>query len=375
MDQTLQKQLLRGIWVAIVITAVIAAVYYVAPLVAPFLFGWLIAYILNPLVNLLQRRARIPRWLAVTLSLLLFLTVSVGLITVAVTNIVLEINDLSLMIQNNLNQWKTWFTDYVNSEPIQNLIERFITYYNENPQYQNTIQSNLTSTGKTVTDFVSLVVKFILDNIVAIITSLPNMATVTIVALLAAFFISNDWKKLQGKLNAWTPDFIVQPTKLVWADLQRALFGYLRAQLILISITAMVVIIGLLILRVEYAITIGLLIGLVDLMPYLGTGAAMVPWLTYAFIQHDLYLGIGLSILYGIILVARQILEPKVLATSIGLDALPTLISMYVGLKLFGFLGLIIGPVTLILLATFHRSGVFRSIWRYIVDGKQNRSS
>lgn len=371
MDQTLQKQLLRGIWVAIVITAVIAAVYYITPLVAPFLFAWFIAYILNPLVNLLQRRARIPRWLAVTVSLLLLLAVSVGLITVAVTNIVLEINGLSVMIQNNLNEWKTWFTDYVNSEPIQNLIERFITYYNENPQYQNTIQSNLTSTGKTVTDFVSLVVKFILDNIVALITSLPNMATVTIVALLASFFISNDWARLRSKLNEWTPDFILQPTRLVWLDLQKALFGYLRAQLILISITALFVIIGLMILRVKYALTIGLLIGLVDLMPYLGTGAAMVPWIAYSFIQHDYYLGIGLSILYGIILVARQILEPKVLASSIGLDALPTLIAMYVGLKLFGFLGLIIGPVSLILLATFHRSGVFRGLWRYIVYGKE----
>lgn len=371
MDQTLQRQILRGIWVAVVIAAVIAAVYFVAPLVAPFLFGWLIAYILNPLVNLLQRRTRIPRWLAVTVSLLLFLAISVGLITIAVTNIVLEINDLSIMIQNNLNQWKTWFTDYVNSETIQNLIQRVMNYYNENPQYQNTIQSNLTTTGKTVTDFISLVVKFILDNIVALITGLPKMATVTIVALLAAFFISNDWRRLQRLLNDWAPDFIVQPTKLVWADLQKALFGYLRAQLILISITALVVITGLLILRVEYAITIGLLIGLVDLLPYLGTGAAMVPWLIYAFIQNDYYLGIGLSILYGIILVARQILEPKVLATSIGLEPLPTLIAMYVGLKLFGFLGLIVGPVTLILLATFQRSGVFRSIWRYILTGNQ----
>ncbi|MNP86469.1 hypothetical protein D3C76_1867280 [compost metagenome] len=60
------------------------------------------------------------------------------------------------------------------------------------------------------------------------------------------------------------------------------------------------------------------------------------------------------------------------LATSIGLDPLPTLISMYVGLKLFGFLGLIIGPVTLILLATFHRAGIFRDVWRYIVKGKDS---
>lgn len=369
MDRTLQRQLMRGIWVVFLLAAAVAAVYYITPLVAPFIFGWLIAYILNPLVQLLQTKGRLPRWLAVTLSLIVFLGVSAGLITIAVTNIVLEINDLSLMIQSNMDRWKTVFTDFIKSEPIQHLINRFVTYYNENPQYQDTINSNLTSTGKTITDYASRFVTYAVNGVLNFVAGLPNMATVTVIALLASFFISYDWHRLKGKLGEWTPNFIVRPTRLIWSDLQKALFGYLRAQLILISCTATFVIIGLLILRVEYAITIGLLIGFVDLLPYLGTGAAMVPWILFSFIQHDYYLGIGLSILYGIILVARQILEPKVLATSIGLEALPTLIAMYVGLKLFGFLGLIIGPVTLILLSTFHRSGVFRDLWRYIKHG------
>ncbi|WP_438446155.1 sporulation integral membrane protein YtvI [Gorillibacterium sp. sgz5001074] len=370
MDRTLQQQLLRGLWVALWALAAVAALYYLTPLVAPFLFGWLIAYILNPLVHFLQKRTRAPRWLAVTVSLLLFLGISVGLITIAVTNIVLEINDLSALIQSNMEKWKTSFTAFVNSDHIQHLITRITTYYNENPQYQDTINSNLNSTGKTVTDFVSRAVSFVVNNVLYLAASLPNMATVTVVALLAAFLISFDWNRLNRKLGEWTPGFVARPVRLIWIDLQKALFGYMRAQLILISITAMFVIIGLLILRVEYAITIGLLIGFVDLLPYLGTGAAMVPWIIFCFIQDNYYLGIGLSILYGIILVARQILEPKILATSIGLEALPTLIAMYVGLKLFGFLGLIIGPVTLILLTTFQRSGVFRDLWRYIRHGK-----
>lgn len=372
MDRTLLSQLLRGLLVALAVVASFAAVYYITPLVIPFLAGWLIAYMMNPLVNLLQNKARLPRWLAVIIALILFLGIFLGLITLAVTNIVLEINDLSVIIQNNLNLWKSTFTDYINSDSIQNFINRIINIYNENPVYKDTINSNLTSSGKTLTDFVSSMVKVILDGIVKLLTSLPNLATVIIVALLAAFFISKDWKNLKGKLKNWTPDFIINPTVIVWANLQKALFGYLRAQLILISITAVFVIIGLLVLRVKYAITIGLLIGLVDLMPYLGTGAVMVPWIIIEFIQHDYYMGIGLSILYGIILVSRQIIEPKVLATSIGLAPLPTLMSMYIGLKLFGIFGLIIGPVTFILLATFYNSGIFRDIWRYIRTGRQS---
>lgn len=371
MDHTLQKQLLRGAWVALLVACAVGALYFVTPLVIPFLFGWLIAYLLNPFVNYLQRRGKLPRWASVLLALLLFLGISVGLVTMAVANIVLEINDLSATIQNSINDWKSTLQDYINSEPVQNMINRIMTYYNENPQYQDTIKTNMTSTSKTVADFLSGVVSFILNSILAVITGLPNMAVVTIIALLAAFFISKDWHKMKKKLGSWIPGFILRPTNLIWADLQKAVFGYIRAQLILISITAIVVIIGLTILRVPYALTIGLLIGLVDLMPYLGTGTAMVPWIVYTFLEGDYYLGIGLSILYGIILVARQILEPKVLATSIGLDPFVTLLAMYIGLKLFGFLGLLIGPSTLILLAAFHRAGVFHDIWRYIIKGKR----
>lgn len=372
MERMLKLQILRGFWVALLLAAAVGAIYFVTPLIIPFLVGWLIAYMMNPLVNLLQRRGRMPRWLAVTITLILLLAIFLGLITLAVTNIVLEINDLSLYIQNNLNQWKTDMTDFINSDSIQNIINRVISIYNENPVYKDTINSNLTSYGKTATDFLAYMAKFLLDGLLKLFSSLPTLATIIIVALLASFFISNDWLKLKGKLHAWTPDMIIKPTIVVWGNLQKALFGYVRAQLILISITAVFVMVGLLILGAPYAITIGFLIGLVDLLPYLGTGTVMVPWIIIEFIQHDYYMGIGLSVLYGIILVARQILEPKVLATSIGLEPLPTLMAMYIGLKLFGFLGLIIGPVSFLLISTFHQSGVFRNIWQYIREGKQN---
>ena len=70
------------------------------------------------------------------------------------------------------------------------------------------------------------------------------------------------------------------------------------------------------------------MIGLVDLLPYLGVGLIMVPWAAYLFMNGDLYLGIGISIIYLILLIARQIIEPKVLASSVGLDPLATLVGM-----------------------------------------------
>ncbi|MNI14468.1 hypothetical protein D3C73_677310 [compost metagenome] len=96
----------------------------------------------------------------------------------------------------------------------------------------------------------------------------------------------------------------------------------------------------------------------------------MVPWLLYAFLTGNVPLGIGLSILYGIIMISRQIIEPKVLSSSVGLEPFPTLISTFVGLKLFGFLGLIIGPVSLVIASAFIRAGVLRNLRNYIMNGR-----
>ena len=121
--------------------------------------------------------------------------------------------------------------------------------------------------------------------------------------------------------------------KRVFLDLKKALFGFIKAQATLISITTVIVLIGLLILRVNYAITIALIIGLVDILPYLGTGIVFVPWIIYAAVSGDVPFAIGLSVLYIVVLVQRQIMEPKVLSSSIGLDPLATLVALFVGFK------------------------------------------
>jgi sporulation integral membrane protein YtvI len=373
LDKLLQKQIIRGIIVFIVILLLALAFYYVVPLVYPFLFGWVIAFILNPLVNLLHIRVKLPRVLATLISLLLFCGITLAVLAVLTINIVVEIGSLANIIQNNINTWKDDLIIYINSDYIQNIVTQINVFYKENPQLHDTINSNLSNSAKTLAGLSSSIVTFVFSLIISFITSLPSFATFAIIGLLAAFFISKDWYKLITRFAAYFPQSIRSSTRIIWNDLQKALFGYIRAQLILITATACFVLIGLIILNVKYAITISLLIGLCDLLPYLGTGAFMVPWIIFLFIQGDLYLGVGVSILYGIVLVARQTLEPKVLASSVGLNALATLVSMFIGLKLFGVLGLIVGPVSLIILTAFHKANVFKDIMLYVKQGSINK--
>lgn len=371
MERKLVNQLLRSLWVFFILALIVAAAIFVTPLVYPFLIGWIVAYILNPLVNLLHRKARFPRWLAVSVSLTLFFGAAATILTAMITRIVVEIINLSKSIESNIEWWKNEILRWIESDGVQSLLLQLGNFYQENPNYQETINKSINSTADQIAAFGTYAINLFFNSILSFLTSLPNIATLTIIVLLAAFFISKDWYKHMVSLSGMFPSNLLGRVKIIGSDLQKALFGYVRAQFIMISITAVFVIVGLLVLNVKYAITIGLLIGLVDLLPYLGVGAAMIPWIVYTFTLGDTSLGIGLTVLYAIILVVRQIIEPKVLSTSIGLDPLPTLIAMFVGLKLFGVFGLIIGPVTLVILSALHRAGVFRDIRDYILQGSR----
>ena len=124
---------------------------------------------------------------------------------------------------------------------------------------------------------------------------------------------------------------------------------YVRAYILLLSLTFCELFIGFAILKVPYPLLLALLTALVDILPILGVGAILVPWgLFEILIFKDIFTGVGLLIIYVIVAIIRQITEPKVVAGSLGLHPLLTLAAMYIGLKVFGILGMILGPILLL---------------------------
>src|SRR5699024_12544324 len=108
-------------------------------------------------------------------------------------------------------------------------------------------------------------------------------------------------------------------------------------------------------------------IWLLDMLPYSGLIKFFFPCSIYLYSTGDIFLGTGLAILYGLIVLHRQLIKPKVLSSSLGISPLMTLLTMYAGFKLLGFVGIILGPLLFILLKTFHETGILRDIWRFIL--------
>ena len=135
------------------------------------------------------------------------------------------------------------------------------------------------------------------------------------------------------------------------------LFRLAKAYSILITITFVELSIGLSILKIENAVSVALIIACVDILPVLGTGGIVIPWIFIELFKGNVPLAIGLTIIYVFITVVRNILEPKIVGEQIGLHPLIMLICMFIGVKLFGFLGLFVLPIIVIILKNLNDSG------------------
>lgn len=361
---------LRFCFVIGITALTLVGLFFLSKITYPFLIGFAIAFLIHPLVHFFQKKARLPRTLAVILVLILVFSTFVGVITLLIVEIVASADELAKIVPNQLDTLISYIEQFVAAQiiPLYNQLTHLFSHLESGQQ--ETILKNIQNVGSAIGTTLGNFIQSFFKSIPGIISWFPNAASVLIFSLLATFFISKDWDKLAAKGRTVIPNKVKTSSLSVLTELKKALFGFIKAQLTLISITTVIIFIGLLILRVNYALTIALIAGLVDLLPYVGTGLIFVPWIIYQFITGNMGLAIGLSVLYIVVLVQRQLMEPKILSSNIGMDPLATLIALFIGFKLIGFLGLIVGPVTLVIITTLHRANVFRDLWTYIKGGK-----
>lgn len=361
---------LRFIIVLLIVVVGFYLLYYIAQLTVPFIIAIIIAFLMNPLVNLLNRKLRIPRGLSVFIALFVIFGIIAGLITLLVMEMISGFTYLTNVVPTKVNWFVNLFDQFLNQQ-IMPLYDRVIgMFHNLNSNQQQTIMNNVQQIGSKLTGALSTIGQGIVTGLTNFISALPNLFVIFVFALLGTFFISKDWYKMGRAFKSGIPDHVSGHMIRVFNDLKKALFGFVRAELTLISMTAAMDLIGLLILRVDYAFTIAILTGIVDLLPYLGTGTVFIPWIIYLYFTGNYYLTIGLSILYAVVIIQRQIMEPKMISSSIGLDPLATLVAIFVGLQLLGFIGLIVGPVVLVIVKTLKEANVFRDVWAYIIGKK-----
>jgi sporulation integral membrane protein YtvI len=184
----------------------------------------------------------------------------------------------------------------------------------------------------------------------ALLRALPSTLIFFLTFLIAVFYCCSDDGRIAMFLRDATPPLWRERLEQLRRSLADVGVRYLRAYLLLFLLTFAQLYIGFTVLGLEYTFLPALLIALIDILPVLGVGAALVPWGIVQLIGGNTHTGVGLLVLFGILLLLRQILEPRIIGGSLGLHPLATLMVVYAGLRLSGIVGMILAPGVALLL-------------------------
>lgn len=327
--------------IAMIVLTVYLVMYVFSKLyqiAAPVFLSFLIFVLIEPIARFFHRRG-LPKTFAAAIAVILFLLIISGILFGAGAIIVSQVMNLqdniphyTRILQENFTSTMLYLQDKLNALP-PDLLTRMNGYFQE---ITNFIQNAAESFFRYSLGFMGSFTTFI-----------ANFG----VAIVLAFFLSSEignWRKIAKEK---TPKTIKTTFRFLKDHVFLAIGAYLKAQLKLISITFILVYIGLLILGTGSAFTLALLSAVFDILPLLGVPVIFIPWIIYLFIVGKVGLAIGLIILLAIVMVTRQLLEPKITGQSIGVSSAFLMLSfMIISVSIFGIAGLILSPILMILL-------------------------
>lgn len=342
--------LIRVAYILVLAALIFGVLKYALPFFAPFVMAFIIAFALKPLINLIDKKTKLSRRLVAILTLTLLYAVLVFLVSLLGAKLIVY-----------LGSWFSSLPAYYRStvEPVLyswgDTIDLYIRQLDPSLiQFFNTASDSLTSSLSRIVTSISSGAINIVSNIA---TKVPLFIVGLFLTIITSYFFVVDYYKITHFIAIQLSNKHRRLLFVVKDFVVNTLFRFARAYFMIICITFTEVFIGLLILRVEHAFSIALLIAVVDIVPILGTGTIVIPWALYSLFNSNFFLGIGLLVIYAVVAVVRQVIEPKIVGKQIGLYPLLTLVSMFIGARLFGFWGLFALPISLTVLIHLNKAG------------------
>lgn len=347
-------------WLGLVLLLIAALFLFFTRLikyVAPFLMAFIIMISIEGMVGFFQKRLKLSRGLAVGISLLLFVIVVGGILTFTFYRLTVELWRLALEIP------KMDFNPII--DYFESLFEKGQDLFFSLPEsLVNTIEQSLEldvpKLSKIATEISSRLMNIVMG-MIDFVKFLPDVVVFLIVMLISTYFMSRDRRQISEFFSKRIPPHWFGKIINLKNDMLVALAGFLKAQMFLMAVTFLELLIGFQIIGVKYAFFFALATAIVDVLPVLGTGTVLIPTSIVYFIMGNVPRGLWFLSLYLVIFVVRQILEPKVISQSLGLHPLITVMSMYVGLKLVGVAGMLLGPIIAIIIKAFYKAELFPS--------------
>ncbi len=344
---------------AFIIIGVKAIVFFM-----PFVIGWCISAIAAPVVNWLEKHFKIVKKLGSALIVVLVIGLIVLLIYLAVSRLVTEAGDLLKNIPDLYEQLASGL-----SQIGQSMSGLFARLPEEVRSGFQTMMSNL---NEYMGDLISKIGEPTVTAAGNLAMRLPFFLVSVLVSVISAYFFTVERDEVLSWAKKVMPQAVVKRMTLVMDNLRYAVGGYFKAQFKIMGVVFLILMVGFALLKINYFALIAFLIAFLDFLPFFGTGTAMIPWALYKFLVGDYKTAILLFVIYAVTQLVRQILQPKLVADSMGMNPLVTLLLLYVGYRVSSVLGLILSvPIGLVVI-NMHQAGAFDYIFddvRILVDG------
>lgn len=329
---------------------------YMIRFFAPFVVGWIIAAIAAPLVNWLEKRLKIVKKLGSALIVILVLAAIVLVIYFGASRLITEVRGLVRDFPDMYAQLEAGLRQIGNT--LSGIFDRL----------PDGVQNGIDTVAQNLDQYMGNLVSGISEPTVMaagnIARRVPSYLLYFLVTVISAYFFIVEREEVLGWLKKVSPQAVQKRMKLVMDNLRYAVGGYFKAQLKIMGVIFLILLAGLGFLGTGYFVLVAMLIAILDFLPFFGTGTALIPWAVYKFFMGDYKMTAALVIIYVITLVVHQLLQPKMVGDSVGLNPLVTLLLLYIGYRMGGILWMILAVPIGMVLINMCQAGAFD----YIID-------
>lgn len=339
----LKKPLLEIVRILGIALAVYVAIKFVLPLAFPFLLAFFVAKQLHPMVEKLHKKIKIKKGIISGGLLLLLLVVVLGVLWFVGKNLLEQIHNLIQNVpvyrEKLIIMWKDYCIQLegwtgIEAETLNLKISQGV------PMVWESVKEN--------------VMPALMNGSISWIKGIGTLAAGSIIIAVSVLLMVKEYENI-GKTMDRT--VLGQTAVQVARRVYHAGGAYIKAQLIIMLVVMIICVIGLFCTGNSYALLVGIGIGLCDALPFLGTGTIFIPWAIIELLTGKYTMAAVYAVIYTIASLTRELLEPKLLGNKLGISPLAVIISVYVGICIFGLWGFALGPLSYILIKEIYAIG------------------
>lgn len=317
----------------IVYTVIFIGFFKTLTYTLPFVLALIFSLILMKPTKVLVNKFKVKRSIASLITTIAFFIIITLLLLWSAAHLIQETTQLAKNIQLYLSN---------NSNLFPNFYKKIYTYYsNLDPSIINAIEKNLSSTITKVSNATISVTSAILGGIISFFSSIPYIFMVIFFTLISTYYFTKDITGFKEKVFSYIPSEKNDKIYNTVNETKKMLTHYFLSYLIIVLISFLVTLVGFLVLGVKYAVLLSFLSAIFDILPILGMGTIYVPLAIIYFFSKNYFVAAGILILFILASTVRQIVEPKIVSTSLGVHPVAILAALFIGLMANGVSGMI----------------------------------